>query len=75
MPKKSELPTKICKTCGKPFTAKTRGLSNMDPEEKKIANLKKKVSLPKEKKRVASSPEEQKINKVRNLDETPRRRR
>ena len=58
-----------------PFTAKTRGLSSMDPEEKKIATLKKKVSLPKEKKRMASSPEEQKINKVRNLDKTPRTRR
>ena len=47
----------------------------MDPEEKKIATLKKKVPLPLKKKRVASSPEEQKINKVRNLDETPRERR
>tara|TARA_A100001011_G_scaffold352123_1_gene392733 strand:+ start:538 stop:681 length:144 start_codon:yes stop_codon:yes gene_type:complete len=47
----------------------------MDPEEKKIATLKKKVSLPKDKKRVASSPEEQKINKVRNLDEISRRQR
>ena len=47
----------------------------MDAEEKKIATLKKKVPLSLKKKRVASSPEEQKINKVRNLDEIPRRQR
>jgi len=58
-----------------PITTKRIGLSSMDPEEKKIATLKKKVSLPKDKKRVASSPEEQKINKVRNLDEISRRQR